>query len=114
MVRLRLFFEILLPYAAFVALTALGLAWLGGARYEQSRIDSEVARVRAVAESLSVRRALFVTPPAEWRVVRVDLWKLLGRDVRVQAMSLGCSGGGAEFDQIVLGRTEKDLPAGGK
>jgi outer membrane protein assembly factor BamB len=53
-------------------------------------------------------------PPAEWRVVRVDLWKVFGRPVRVQMLGLGCRGGAAEFDQIVLGRTEKDLPGGGK
>jgi outer membrane protein assembly factor BamB len=50
--------------------------------------------------------------PHEWRAVRIDLWKALGRDVRVQALGLGTSGGAAAFDQIVLGRTLKDLPGG--
>jgi outer membrane protein assembly factor BamB len=49
-------------------------------------------------------------PPGEWRVVRVDLWELLKRPVRVRGMRLSCEGGSGAFDQILLGRTEKDLP----
>jgi outer membrane protein assembly factor BamB len=50
-------------------------------------------------------------PPAEWRTVRVDLWAATkGKPERVRALSLLAVGGGAAFDQIVLGRTEADLP----
>jgi outer membrane protein assembly factor BamB len=50
-------------------------------------------------------------PPRNWRVVRIDLWKVFGKPVRIRAMRLSSPGGSAAFDQIVLGRTEKDLPA---
>jgi hypothetical protein len=51
-------------------------------------------------------------PPSEWQVVRVDLWSLYGRPVRIRSLALGTQGGGAAFDQILLGRREKDLPGG--
>jgi hypothetical protein len=50
--------------------------------------------------------------PHEWRSVRIDLVKALGRHVHVQMLGLGSRGGAAAFDQIVLGRTMKDLPGG--
>jgi hypothetical protein len=53
-------------------------------------------------------------PPRRWRVVRIDLWKVIGKPVRIRAMRLSSPGGSAAFDQIVLGRTEKDLPASRK
>src|SRR5262249_32601302 len=52
--------------------------------------------------------------PADWQVVRVDLWEALKKPVRIRAMRLASAGGSAGFDQIVLGRTEKDLPAAKK
>jgi hypothetical protein len=48
--------------------------------------------------------------PREWQVVRVDLWDFFRQPLRVQALRLKCVGGGAAFDRIVLGRTQKDLP----
>jgi hypothetical protein len=50
--------------------------------------------------------------------MQVDLWDLLGKPPassesrvwRIQSMTLGSDGGGAAFDRILLGRTEKDLP----
>jgi outer membrane protein assembly factor BamB len=48
--------------------------------------------------------------PQEWQVVRIDLWEVFKQPARVQALRLSCRGGGALFDQIVLGRTEDDLP----
>ena len=49
-------------------------------------------------------------PPTEWTTVRVDLWALTkGKPPRIQALSLAATGGGAIFDQIVLGRTPADL-----
>jgi outer membrane protein assembly factor BamB len=59
-------------------------------------------------------RKVAAAPPAEWQVVRVDLWEVFRRPVRIQALALSSLGGGAAFDQVLLGRTEKDLPAVGK
>ena len=50
-------------------------------------------------------------PPSAWRIVRVDLWAAAKKPWRVRSLQLGAKGGGAAFDQIVLGRTEQDLPA---
>jgi len=43
-------------------------------------------------------------------IVRVDLWKLFGKPVRIQAVTLTATGGKACFDQILLGKTEEALP----
>jgi hypothetical protein len=48
--------------------------------------------------------------PDDWQVVRVDLWDALKKPVRIRGMHLGSPGGSAAFDQIVLGRSESDLP----
>jgi outer membrane protein assembly factor BamB len=48
-------------------------------------------------------------PPSDWQVVRVDLWELARQPLRIQCLSLAAVGGGAAFDQILLGRTEADL-----
>jgi hypothetical protein len=47
--------------------------------------------------------------PEDWQTVRVDLWKELGKPMNVGAIGLGCQGGPAALDQVLLGRTEKDL-----
>ncbi|MDB5340981.1 MAG: hypothetical protein JWN70_6600 [Planctomycetaceae bacterium] len=48
--------------------------------------------------------------PSSWETVRVDLWKLHGsKPFSIRSLSLGAIGGGALFDRIRLGRTEKDL-----
>jgi outer membrane protein assembly factor BamB len=49
-------------------------------------------------------------PPASWQVVRVDLWALGKKPWRIRSLMLNVKGGGAAFDQIVLGRSEADLP----
>jgi hypothetical protein len=49
-------------------------------------------------------------PPASWQLVRMDLWAVAKKAWRVRSLRLGVKGGGAAFDQIVLGRTESDLP----
>ncbi|MER5299394.1 hypothetical protein ABT039_07985 [Streptomyces lasiicapitis] len=51
-------------------------------------------------------------PPSTWTTVRLDLWELTRAqaDFRVRGLSLRTVGGGALYDQIVLGRTEADLP----
>jgi outer membrane protein assembly factor BamB len=48
--------------------------------------------------------------PDDWQVVRVDLWDALKKPVRIRGMHLGSPGGSAAFDQILLGRSESDLP----
>ena len=48
-------------------------------------------------------------PPAEWKTVRVDLWKVHEAPFTIRSLSLGSEGDGALFDRIVLGRTEADL-----
>jgi outer membrane protein assembly factor BamB len=50
-------------------------------------------------------------PPSAWQLVRVDLWAAAKKPWRVRSLRLGAKGGGAAFDQIVLGRTQQDLPA---
>jgi hypothetical protein len=60
------------------------------------------ANVKKVAEEIQT----------EWQLVKVDLWEAFRKKpVRIQGMSLMCSGGSAWFDQIVLGQSVADLPA---
>lgn len=54
---------------------------------------------------------LAATVPGEWTVMRVDLWQALKKPSRIRALRLMAPGGSAAFDQILLGRTEKDLPS---
>jgi hypothetical protein len=49
-------------------------------------------------------------PPREWRVVRVDLWEVFRKPVRVRGLRLDSVGGPAAFDQVLLAQSEKDLP----
>src|SRR5262249_54957027 len=81
----------------------LGRAWPGGG----------VAVVVGDAkwrEGAMVEHRVEGKPPGEWTTVRVDLWALTkGKPPRVQALSLMAVGGGAVFDQVVLGRTPEDL-----
>ncbi len=49
-------------------------------------------------------------PSLTWQVVRVDLWALQKKPLRIRSLGLGATGGGAAFDQILLGRAESDLP----
>jgi hypothetical protein len=63
------------------------------------------------AEGVTAEHRVAGEPPAEWATVRVDLWAAFkGKPPRIQALNLKSVGGGAMFDQIVLGRTEADLP----
>jgi hypothetical protein len=48
--------------------------------------------------------------PREWKVVPVDLWDIFKKPCRIRGMQLGAPGGSAAFDQILLGRSEKELP----
>jgi hypothetical protein len=55
-------------------------------------------------------RKIADAPPTEWQVVRVDLWEVLKKPLRVRGLRLATRDGPAVFDQILLGRSEKDLP----
>jgi outer membrane protein assembly factor BamB len=59
-------------------------------------------------------KKLAAAPPAEWTVVKVDLWEVFKKPVRIRGLRLASVGGPAAFDQIVLGRAETDLPAANK
>ncbi|MCX4759451.1 hypothetical protein OG562_00270 [Streptomyces sp. NBC_01275] len=51
------------------------------------------------------------TLPGQWSLVRLDLWTLThGNPPPLRGLGLRTVGGGALFDQLVLGRTETDLP----
>jgi hypothetical protein len=80
----------------------LGRAWPGGG-FNIVAGDYDW-REGVIATKRAVER-----PPAEWQVVRVDLWELSRKAVRVQALGLGAKGGGAAFDQVLLGRTPEDF-----
>jgi hypothetical protein len=50
--------------------------------------------------------------PQTWQTVRVDLWEMFHKSpVRIECLRLIAEGGGAQFDQIVLGQSESDLPS---
>lgn len=63
-------------------------------------------------EEGSIPRRIADAPPAEWETVRVDLWELYKKPVRIRSMSVACTGGPVAFDRILLARDEKDLPPG--
>jgi outer membrane protein assembly factor BamB len=65
---------------------------------------------RAEGTAAGQLKKLADAPPADWQVVRVDLWELLKKPVRIRGMRLASRGGSAAFDQILLGRTKEDLP----
>jgi outer membrane protein assembly factor BamB len=65
---------------------------------------------RPPGEIVTNARKVADRAPREWTVVRIDLWEVFKRPVRIRGMRLGSAGGPAAFDQVLLGRTEKDLP----
>ena len=72
-------------------------------------ISLSIGTPTKLGEGGEVSKQLGAEPPTEWRVERVDLWALLKKPGRIQAISFATSGGGALVDRILLGRTEKDL-----
>jgi outer membrane protein assembly factor BamB len=80
----------------------LGRAWPGGGY-------NIVAGKAAWSEGVLATRKISDNPPTDWQVVRMDLWDLYKKPLRVQALSLLAIGGGAVFDQVLLGWTEADL-----
>lgn len=61
-------------------------------------------------EEGAIPRKISDAPPLQWETVRVDLWGVYQKPVRIRSMALGCTGGSALFDQVLLAREEKDLP----
>jgi hypothetical protein len=61
-------------------------------------------------EGVAVNKEIEDTLPQEWQVVRVDLWDALKKPLNIQSLNLSAAGGPAAFDQIILGRSEADLP----
>jgi hypothetical protein len=57
-----------------------------------------------------IARKIADAPPQEWQVVRVDLWEVFKKPVRILGLRLATREGAAAFDQILLGQSEKDLP----
>ncbi len=63
------------------------------------------------AEGTLVERHVSDGLPQAWQTVRVDLWDMFHKDpVRIQCLRFLTEGGGAQFDQIILGQRESDLP----
>ncbi|MDR3634916.1 MAG: hypothetical protein P4L84_14020 [Isosphaeraceae bacterium] len=89
------------PTTTGIALV-IGKAWPGGG-------INVVAGRHDWREGAIATKQVGGQPPNEWKVVRVDLWALAKAPFRIQALTLGASGGGAAFDQILLGRTAEDL-----
>jgi outer membrane protein assembly factor BamB len=96
------------------------LAWRGTAQTKSvalrligsSNETVELYAGQPPANAAANNRKLAEEVPADWQVVKIDLWEAFRKKpVRIQRMDLSCSGGPAWFDQIVLGRTEAALPA---
>jgi outer membrane protein assembly factor BamB len=62
-------------------------------------------------EEGSLPRKMGDLPPQKWETVRVDLWEIYKKPVRIRSLALACAGGAVAFDQILLARDAKDLPA---
>lgn len=114
-----------------------GLTVRIGAEWPGPAVWLDLGEGVKVAEGVLVRRQLAAQPPrAGWQTYRVDLWALLqgagkpaptvtqpgatgpgaaGKPAptapRLRAIGLGTVGGPGAFDQVILGRTEADLPA---
>ena len=101
---LQFAWKALTPETSGMALL-LGRPWPGGG-------VNFVAGEHKWGQGVIAEKKVTGTPPLEWQVVRVDLWDVLqGKPLRIQNLNLAAVGGAALFDQIVLGRSEGDLPA---
>lgn len=67
MIRSRLVWEIVLPYAAFALLATTGLVWLGGSAYERSERSRLSDRLAAAAQGFASHPDVFLTPAGVWR-----------------------------------------------
>ncbi|MGC1274815.1 MAG: ATP-binding protein [Planctomycetaceae bacterium] len=67
MIRSRLFWEILPPYAAFVLVVAAAMIWVGGTFFQRAVSTGETVRIRTVAQAAAVHDEWFVTPAEQWR-----------------------------------------------
>ncbi|MCY2990343.1 MAG: PQQ-binding-like beta-propeller repeat protein [Planctomycetota bacterium] len=90
----------------------LGHEWPGGA------LVVDVGEPIKLKEGVWTRRLMADKPAAEWTVVRLDVWQTLqdqrkgwNGSMSIRCINVFAVGGGAAFDQILLGRTEDDLKA---
>jgi len=96
-------------YAQFAWKSADGKATGISLRFIAADNRSVTIHAGATKEEGTILEKVADSVPSEWTVVRVDLWKLFGQDVRIQSMSLSCIGGNVCFDEILLGKTEQAL-----
>ena len=87
-----------------------GMRLMMGAPFPSSSYGFEAGKMVAIGDGI-VARKVSEAVPAEWQTVRVDLWEMYHKQpFNLQCIMLSSEGDGAAFDQIVLGRTEADLP----
>ncbi len=60
-------------------------------------------------EADALARQVAARPPSEWTVVRIDLWEVFKKPVRVRGLRLAATGGPAGFDRVLLGRSLEEL-----
>jgi outer membrane protein assembly factor BamB len=82
---------------------------LDGDGHASSHSVTWLAGERPPGEAVINPRKVADRPSAGWKTVRVDLWAVFKRPVRIRGMRLASTGGPAAFDQVVLGRAERDL-----
>ena len=85
---------------------AISLA-LSGAHYGEKAVFHAGAPPK---EDGTLPRKIADAPPPTWETVRVDLWDLYRKPVRIRSMSLSSAGAAAAFDRVLLAREKKDLP----
>jgi outer membrane protein assembly factor BamB len=98
----------------------LEFAWRAlsaGARGLALRIDGDgyghsatFAAGEAKPEDGATLRKVAEAPPREWSTVRVDLWEVFKKPVRVRGLRLSAIGGDGAFDRILLARSPADFP----
>ncbi|GAA0454772.1 hypothetical protein ABZ951_25510 [Streptomyces sp. NPDC046215] len=93
------------------SLETTGMSVRIGVAWPSPSVVVSIGDVTWLPDSVLVEHCVPGDRPVEWTTVRVDLWALTGgRLPRVTSMSLLSNGGGALFDQLLLGRTPEDLP----
>lgn len=68
MITSRLYREILLPFAVFACVVALGVVGLGGATYQRLLEKSDTERLTAIAQTIATRGEFFRTPVDRWEI----------------------------------------------
>jgi outer membrane protein assembly factor BamB len=79
----------------------IGRAWPGGGY-------AIVAGDQGWSEGVLATERVAISPPLDWQVVLVDLWRLYHeKPVRIQSLNLAATGGGLAVDQILLAQSER-------